>query len=303
MKYPTLRFCLLSCLLVCTVILKFYGFRDAQAGDAGSPRYVHTLTGNIKIHTDFRSQFLPTPRDLIVYLPPDYDLETSRRYPVLYMQDGEIIFDAATSFFAGKERHMDERAQALIKEQQIEPLIIVGIYSGGLARKVEFTQPTSMRPGNADLYGRMLVEEIMPFIQKHYRIAPGSAATGLGGMSLGGSVTLYLGLKYQHIFGKLAITSPAAFPDDDRILRDVKSLRAKTNQRICLSAGSEELPIFLNSARDIHTALISKGWHEGRDLSYLEAAGSQHSPDQRALRVDHFLKFLFPLTVKSQKRG
>jgi len=299
MRYPTLRFCLLSCLLVCTVILKFYG---ARAGDAGSPRYVHTLTGNIKIHSDFRSQFLPTPRDIIVYLPPDYDQDLARRYPVLYMQDGEIIFDAATSFFAGKERHLDERAQALIKEQQIEPLIIVGIYSGGLARKVEFTQPTSMRPGGADLYGRMLVEEIMPFIQQHYRTAKGRAATGLGGLSLGGSVSLYLGLKYPHIFGKLAVTSPAAFPDDEKIVSYVRSLRVKTNQLICLSAGTEESPVFLNSTRDLRTALTAKGWRDGSDLSYLEAAGSQHSPDERALRVDHFLKFLFPLTTRPQKR-
>jgi len=134
MKYPTLRFILLSFLLICLVVFKFYGQPEVHAGHVGSSLVVHTLTGNIQLHKNFKSAFLPA-RDIIVYLPPDYEKETTRRYPVMYMQDGQNIFDAATSFFAGQERHMDERAQALIAENKIEPLIIVGIYSDGLARK------------------------------------------------------------------------------------------------------------------------------------------------------------------------
>ena len=288
-----MRFILLSCLLVCLVVFKFYGQREAHAGDAGSPLYAHTLTGNIQLHKDFHSKFLPSPRDLIVYLPPDYDEDTTRRYPVLYMQDGQIIFDAATSFFAGRERHMDERAQTLIKQGRIEPLIIVGIYSSGLARKMEFTARTASQPGNADLYGQMLVEEIKPLIDREYRTLGDREHTGLGGSSMGGSVTLYLGIKYANVFGRLSVTSPAAFYDDEMIVHYVKALPRKTNQQICMSAGAEEPDLFLNSTRHLHQALLDKGWREGVDLSYLEARGSEHSPDERALRVDHLLTTLF----------
>jgi predicted alpha/beta superfamily hydrolase len=296
MKHPTFRFFLLCFLLVCLVVFKFHGPREAQARDSGG-LYAHTLTGNIQLVKAFRSKFLPTPRELIVYLPPNYEQETGRRYPVLYMQDGQIIFDAATSFFAGRERHLDERAQTLIEQQKIEPLIIVGIYSSGLARKQEFTPPTETHAGNADLYGEMLVEEVKPFIEQQYRTLNDREHTALGGSSLGGLVTMYLGLKYSNIFGRLAVTSPAAFTDNEMIVRYVRALRTKTNQRICLSAGAEEAPLFLNSIRDLNQALLDKGWKEGVDLSYMEANGSEHSPDERSLRVDHLLTNLFPVSA------
>jgi predicted alpha/beta superfamily hydrolase len=292
MKNPSLRFILLSLLLVCLVIFKFDGQPEVHAGNMGSRLIVHTLTGNIRLHQKFQSNFLPA-RDIIIYLPPDYERETTRRYPVLYMQDGQIIFDTATSFFAGQERHMDERAQALITENRIEPLIIVGIYSSGLARKNEFTPRTATQPGEADAYGRMLVEEIKPFVDNHYRTLPDRSHTGLGGSSMGGTVSLYLGIKYAKIFGRLAVTSPAAFRDDEMVVRYVQSLKSKTNQQVCLSAGTAEPSIFLNSTRHLRQALIDKGWKDGADLSYMEAPGSQHNPDERALRVDHLLTTLF----------
>jgi predicted alpha/beta superfamily hydrolase len=292
MKYPTSRFILLSFLLVCLVIFKFYGQPEVHARDVGASLVVHTLTGNIQLHKRFKSAFLPA-RDIIVYLPPDYEKETPRRYPVMYMQDGQNLFDAATSFFAGQERHMDERAQALIAENKIEPLIIVGIYSSGLARKNEFTTRTATQPGEADSYGRMLVEEIKPFVDSHYRTLTDRAHTGLGGASMGGTVSLYLGIKYAKIFGRLAVTSPAAFRDDEMVVRYVQSLKSKTNQQVCLSAGTAEPSIFLNSTRHLRQALIDKGWKDGADLSYMEAPGSQHNPDERALRVDHLLTTLF----------
>ena len=287
------RIGLLSALLLFLILLKFQGLYEAHASDS-SRLPVHTLTGNIHLHKNFHSNFLPSNRDIIVYLPPDYDQDQACRYPVLYMQDGQIIFDSATSFFAGKERQMDERAQALITEHTVEPLIIVGIYSAGLARMNEFTPATARPSGQADLYGRMLVEEIMPLIESQYRTLKGPRNTALGGSSMGGSVTLYLGLKYANIFGQLSITSPAAFRDDEMIVRYVEALRGKTKQRICLSIGTEDLPPFLDSTRDLHQALIDKGWKQGVDLYYLEVPGAQHTPDERATRVDHLLKSLFP---------
>ena len=295
MNFPRpLRLILLSGLLLSLIVFKFQAQANVAVADTSTPfHFVHSLTGNIELHKNFHSQFLPSARDIIVYLPPDYDRNETRHYPVLYMQDGQNIFDAATSFFAGKERHMDERAQSLISQDMVEPLIIVGIYSGGLARLNEFTPATSRQGGQADLYGRMLVEEIKPFIESQYRTLNGPANNALGGSSMGGFVTLYLGLKYSNIFGKLAVTSPAAFRDHEMIVRYVQSLR-KTHQRICLSVGTDETAPFLDSTRDLHQALIKKGWREGVDLAYLEAEDVEHTPDERARRVDHLFQFLFP---------
>ena len=151
----------------------------------------HTLTGDIRHHEKFRSQFLPTAHDVIVYLPPGYDSDKRTRYPVLYMQDGQNLFDDATAF--SQEWRLDETAQALITDGVIEPLIIVGIYNAGAHRMDEYTPTRDRRRragGKASHYGRMLVEELKPFIDREYRTLPGAASTGVGGSSLGGLVSL-----------------------------------------------------------------------------------------------------------------
>src|SRR5205085_1660872 len=245
---PTLRVSFLLAFLVA-----FFSCSCTMSG--GNDSIDHTLTGIIRLHSNFHSQFLQHDRDIIVYLPPGYDRDAGARYPVLYMQDGQNLFDAATSFFPGMERHMDERAQALINDGQIEPLIIVGIYSVPQARLDEYTptRPARMdRGGKADLYGRMLVEELKPFIDSHYRTLNGPENTGLGGSSLGGVVTMHLGLKYSNVFGKLAITSPAADWDNRVIVREVNELGSKVPVKIWLGVGTAEEAEFLESTRELH---------------------------------------------------
>jgi predicted alpha/beta superfamily hydrolase len=285
-------------LLSCLVLFKFDSdLASTPAHLQSNPKVVaHTLTGNIRLHKNFHSRFLSRDRDIIVYLPPGYEKEPTRRYPVLYMQDGQNIFDAATSFFTGMERHLDEKAQALIVRGAIRPLIIVGIYSTGQDRINEYTPtriPVTNKGGQADLYGRMLVEEIKPFIDSQYRTLPKPSNTGLGGSSLGGLLTVYLGLKYANTFGKLAVSSPACYWDDEMIVRYVHSLHAKTNQRIWLAVGTGEPDTFLSSTRSLHKELVAKGWKEGIDLGYLEATGAQHNPEAWSQRADRLLTFLF----------
>lgn len=138
----------------------------------GLAQQAHTLTGNIRTHKDFQSKILNNSRDVIVYLPPEYDGHPGKRYPVLYFHDGQNLFDGATSFLPGQEWRMDETAQALIAGGKIEPLIIVGIYNTGKDRVDEYTpvqDPRYKVGGKADLYGRLLVEELKPFIDSRYR--------------------------------------------------------------------------------------------------------------------------------------
>ena len=109
----------------------------------------HTLTGNIKTHRAFRSRILGNRRDVLVYLPPGYRRFSRKRYPVLYLHDGQNIFDAATSF-AGVEWGVDETAERLIRTRAIEPLIIVAVANVGENRVHEYT-PT---PGVIETKGK-----------------------------------------------------------------------------------------------------------------------------------------------------
>ncbi|PYS85603.1 MAG: esterase [Acidobacteria bacterium] len=268
-----------------------------EHGAVTQPLQSHTLTGDFRAHMQFHSKFLPTKRDVLIYLPPGYEADRRRRYPVLYLHDGQNLFDGATSFIPGQEWRVDETAQALILSHAIEPVIIVGIYNTGKERVEEYTpsaDPKFKVGGKADLYGRLIVEELKPFVDSHYRTKRDAADTGLGGSSLGGLVTMYLGLRYPKVFGKLAVVSPSVWWDDYRIVRDVQALRAKPHTRIWLDMGTDEGANATDGARLLRDALVGKGWQLDRDLKYFEAVGAKHSEAAWAERVKPFLRFLFP---------
>lgn len=265
----------------------------------------HTLTGDIRTHQNFRSHILGNERTVMVYVPPDYQQNRMARYPVLYLQDGQNIFDGATSFVPGQEWQVDETAQALITSGAIEPLIIVAIYNACERRADEYA-PTrdayKQCGGQADLYGRMLVEELKPFIDSHYRTRAGAAHTALGGSSLGGLVTLYLGLRYPQVFGQLVVMSPSVWWDGHIIVRQVLALRARTQQRIWLDVGTHEEREAINDARLLRDALMAKGWRLHDDLNYFEAEGAGHNEAAWARRMDRVLKFLAPRKTVQQEQ-
>ncbi|HKP36221.1 MAG TPA: alpha/beta hydrolase-fold protein [Pyrinomonadaceae bacterium] len=262
----------------------------------------HTLTGDIRFHKNVHSNILNSNRDVIVYLPPGYEAKTGVRYAVLYMHDGQNIFDGATSFIPGQEWRVDETAESLISAGKIEPLIIVGIYNAGANRVNEYTPAEDARHkvgGKADLYGRMLVEELKPFIDSTYRTRKGAKHTALGGSSLGGLVSLYLGLKYPNVFGKLAVVSPFVWWADNQIVHYTRALPRKP-LRIWLDIGTKEgrdekeAQNTTNGARLLRDTLIRKGWKFGKNLKYLEADGAEHNERAWAARVSSILQFLFP---------
>lgn len=255
----------------------------------------HTLTGDVRTHENFHSRYLEHDRTVIVYVPPGYDPAEATRYPVLYLHDGQNVFDEATSF--GDEWHVDETAQALIVEGKIQPLIVVGVYNTGEHRLDEYT-PTARADkgggGHADDYGRMLVEELKPFIDREYSTLPGAANTAIGGSSLGGLLTMHLGIRYPSAFGKLAVLSPSVWWDDRVILSEVDALAGKTPQRIWLDAGTAEGDEVIADARRLRDVLVQKGWVLGKDLSYMEAPGGAHNEKSWGDRVGLVLQFLFP---------
>lgn len=263
----------------------------------------HTLTGDIRVHKSFPSRILNNDRDVLVYLPPGYDATKAKRYSVFYMHDGQNLFDGATSFIPGQEWRVDETAQSLIAAGKIEPLIIVGINNAGKDRINEYTPAEDAKykmGGQADLYGRMLVEELKPFIDSHYLTKRAAKHTALGGSSLGGLASLYLALKHPNVFGRAAVVSPSVWFANKQIVHYVEALPKKPNVRIWMDMGTREGKDSdgglqaVSDARLLKETLIKKGWKAGEDLNYLEVGGAEHNEKAWAARVELILTFLFP---------
>ncbi|MDT5060091.1 MAG: hypothetical protein QOH63_550 [Acidobacteriota bacterium] len=285
-----------TCLVSLLLILIFVSQPRAQEQ--------HTLTGEFRTHKSFHSRFLSADRDVLVYLPPGYDANKKQRYPVLYLHDGQNLFDGATSFIKGAEWRVDEAAQSLIQTKAIKSVIIIGIYNAGKDRIDEYTPTADAKykmGGKADLYGRMLVEELKPFIDSTYRTLRDAKNTGLGGSSLGGLVSLYLALKYPNVFGEAAVVSPSVWWDKKMIVREVEAKKKRPRLRIWLDTGTKEggnkseAEETTTNARQLRDALVAKGWKEGKDLKYFEAEGAEHNERAWAQRVEPMLRFLYPL--------
>jgi enterochelin esterase-like enzyme len=252
----------------------------------------------LKLHRAFHSRHLPDDRDVIVYLPPEYDHHPHRAYPVLYLQDGQNLFDPATSFIPGRTWQVGEHADAAIEAGEAEPLIIVGIYNTGDRRLAEYTHERDWQRGGGEAakYGLLLTEELMPFIARHYRVRTDRQSTGLGGSSLGGLVTLYLGLRYAKYFGKLAVMSPSVWWNHKSILGYLNEQAPQVweRPRIWLDVGDHEGKRTLQDVEHLARRLRANGWVQGDTLHFERVHGGTHDEASWAQRVRPMLRFLFP---------
>ena len=278
---------------------------NLEAQDKRIPDTPHPpLHKRLRLHRGFKSQFLPDARDLIVYLPPGYDSHPDRTYPVLYMQDGQNLFDPRTSYIHGRTWLMREHADEAIKAGEVEPLVIVGIYNTGDRRLAEYTyeRDWQMGGGEAQSYGRLVIEELMPWIATHYRIRTEREHTGVGGSSLGGLVSLFLGLKYAQYFGRLAVLSPSVWWNHKSILGYLNERAPEIweRPRLWLDVGDEEGRRTLDNAEHLNRRLKANGWKPGETLHFERVEGGTHDEASWARRVRPMLRFLFPATPGKQ---
>jgi len=257
------------------------------------------LEDQIRMHENFGSAHLDSPRNVLVYTPPGYGEDTERRYPVLYMHDGQNLVRPEDAF-GGIAWAVDETAQNLIQAGEGEPLIIVGIYNTP-HRVDEYTHVKAERGrmrghgGKADQYGRMIIEELKPFIDREYRTKPEREFTGLGGSSLGGLVSLYLGLKRPDVFSRLAVMSPSAWWANNQIIRDVARISERLPLRIWLDIGKREGSRIKHQVRALKEILLANGWQIGADFAYFEIPEARHEESAWAARFGEVLKFLYPV--------
>ncbi len=265
----------------------------------GEPSFHHRL----RLHPAFASVHLPDPRDLIIYLPPGYDDHPERHYPVLFMQDGQNLFDPRTSFVPGRTWQMHESADAVILAGQVEPLLIVGIYNTGARRLAEYTPEPDpkLAGGEAAAYGRMMLDDLIPFIARNYRILTGREHTGIGGSSLGGLLSLFLGLHLPTVFGKLAVLSPSVWWNHKSILSHLNEHAPQIweRPRLWLDIGDQEGPKALKDAEQLARRLRANGWEPGKTLHFERIPGGTHDEASWATRVQPMLRFLFPGRTKN----
>jgi predicted alpha/beta superfamily hydrolase len=252
--------------------------------------------GHLERIEQFSSKFLAKKRDIIVYLPGIYAKRPDKHFPVLYLEDGQNLFDPNTSFIKGVYWHVGETADRVMAQGLVQPLIIVGVYNTD-KRLNEYTpsRDKKLGGGRADRYGRMLVEELKPLIESKYRTLAGPEYTGLGGSSLGGLLTVYLGVKYPQVFGKLAVLSPSVWWNKRAILDYVANAKVQSNARIWLDVGTKEDTSTVANVTALRDVLLSKGWQDGSSLHFQVFEGAQHNEDAWAQRVAPFLQFLFPV--------
>lgn len=261
----------------------------------------HTLTGNIQQHPAFVSRALGNRRDVLVYLPPGYRRARTRRFPVLYLHDGQNVFDAATAF-GGVEWGVDETVQRLVEAKLMEPVIVVAVANMGAERIHEYA-PTRARleegkrkrsKGMLRQYGRFLINELKPFIDARYRTLTDADNTGLGGSSLGGLATMALGLWFPNVFRRLAVMSPSIWWDNEVLYKMVDEIDedARPPLKIWLDTGTNEEG--WERAPILRDKLVEKGWRLYDDLQYVEDRGAGHTEAAWAHRIDAALRFLFP---------
>ncbi|MCA9794119.1 MAG: alpha/beta hydrolase, partial [Candidatus Eremiobacteraeota bacterium] len=214
----------------------------ARGGDEfrpGRPYEGGTLTGEFRVHT-VSSDVLGNTRDFYVYLPPGYGEDPNRRYPVLYLQDGQNVFDRRTAFM-GREWGVDEVADELIRKGEIEDLIIVGV-SNTPARMDEYSQvkDPDYGGGHADDYGHFLVDEVKPFIDANYLTDTRPASTTVAGSSMGGLVSLFLAFQYPHVFGMAGALSPSLWWASGDLAARIAADRRPGPTKIWLDMGTAE---------------------------------------------------------------
>jgi len=260
---------------------------------------IRSVVGDLRLILNFHSTILNNDRTIRIWFPPGYAASPNARYPVLYMNDGQNLFDGMTSYLPNEEWRCDETAFALIQSKLISPIIIVGIDNAGADRGNEYLPTYSSKyhfGGKANLYAQFVTKELKPYIDSHFHTRPDRANTAMGGSSFGGIISLYIGLNDSSLFSKILIISPSVWWDNKVIINRVADLPKKLPLKIWLDIGTNEEtndPSPRNYADQLAKAFENKGWVQGKDLAYFVDYGAQHNEFAWSRRFGMMLLYMY----------
>jgi predicted alpha/beta superfamily hydrolase len=286
--------------LLCAVLL------CASMGNAADPpsSCKSTVSGDLRLHT-LESRIFGNSRTIRVLLPAGYDApeNQSRRYPVLYLLDGQNLFDACLSDVSHQEWGVDETVYRLIAERKIPPLIVVGVDHAGKDRAHEYL-PYKDYVGGPDMaepagrrFPEFLVNEVMPLVDGRYRTLTGQPNTGIGGSSYGGVASLYALLAQPGRFGYGLIESPTLWVGMGQPVRDTDPLIAMP-AKVFLGFGGKEADNpavndkMVGLVRRVEANFRAAGYDDSNSRTVVDPQ-ALHTETAWAARLPGALEFLF----------
>ncbi len=264
---------------------------------------------------EFHAKLLNNYRDIYVYLPPSYDLNPNKSYPVLYMHDGQNIFHPAKG--TNESWNIHKTCDRLIREGKIEEIIIVGIPNMGEERGSEYAHFASTALASfiyefkGLLYEDFIIKDLKPYIDSSFRTLKDSNNTALMGSSMGGLVTYHIGFRKPEIFGKLGIISPYMVHTDMdtfQLTPHYEKYKTKKPLKIWMDIGGYEGLISVDHVKDIADELVEAGYTPGVDLIYYCDLKAAHTEKDWANRMHVPLLYFFgsigtPVSVSLEGRS
>ena len=256
-----------------------------------------TVAGTVtKLIATFHSTVLGNDRAIWAYLPPSYAENTRARFPVLYMHDGQNLFDPALAF-GGNEWKVDETLDAAAEDGSIEELIVIGVENTA-QRIYEYTpttDPSTAGGGGGDQYLAMLKSELKPQIDAMLRTIPDRAHTGILGSSLGGLISAYGGVKQPDVWGIVGAMSPSTWWNNEVIIGDVGGMPTSARPaRVYVDSGdSGTSNDDVTNTNMLAATYVNIGYASGVDFLHVVQAGGQHNEVYWAERLPGALQFLF----------
>jgi len=252
----------------------------------------HTNVGNVTIIEDFNIPELGRKRDIWIYVPPDYQDSPSKHYPVLYMHDGQNLFDVITS--SSREWGIDETLEDFFENGETEGVIVVGIENGGAHRTQEYSPwefqlDNEILGGEGDEYVDFLVNTLKPHIDENYRTLPDRENTGIAGSSMGGLISLYAAIKYQGIFSKVCAMSSSFWIGYDNMMSFLTSNPKEDNMLIYLDAGELEGQDMVDNTNRVYDKLLGIGFSQDELMKILDEDGEHNEAFWRERFPNAFL--------------
>lgn len=246
------------------------------------------ITGTVFRHEKFKNKELPHARDILVWVPPSYDKDLTKKYPVIYMHDGQNVIDPSLSFI-GSEWQADESADRLIKELKMQEVIIVGIFNTP-TRTYDYSD--SLGKAYADL----LVNTIKPFVDKNYRTLADAKNTAVIGSSMGGLIAFYIAWWYPDVFSMSGCFSSAfKIRQFDATKHVLNYSGPKKDIKFYFDCGKgDELERLLYPGMlEMRDLLVERGYVEGKDLWVVTDEEAIHNETAWAKRLPAVFEWFY----------
>ena len=245
--------------------------------------------GKVSIVPDFASPQLKNSRTLRIYLPPGYQENAAKRYPVLYMHDGQNLFDAKTAAY-GVEWGIDETVNRLIATGAMDEVIVVGI-DNTPERIAEYTPCCDPKYGGGKLdgYQAFVVDTVKPYVDKTYRTLAGKEHTAVMGSSLGGIASVAMAQRRPDVFSKAGGVSSSFWWNGGQM---VSEPAARVPVKFYLDAGGKDDG--LAETKQMRDAMHRQGYKADADLMFVADPNGSHNEKSWAARVEKPLIWFFP---------